>query len=118
MHDIQIFIVDDDASVRDSLALLLGLKGYYSASFECAEHFLASLRPDWRGCVVTDVDMPGMSGLELQATLARMGGALPVVVMSASCDLQWRRAPLPPARRGSSLNPSMRINSLPSSPTH
>ena len=86
MDDIQIFIVDDDASVRDSLALLLGLKGYRSASFESAEHFLASFRPEWRGCVVTDVDMPGMSGLELQAALARMGGALPVIVMSASCD--------------------------------
>jgi two-component system, LuxR family, response regulator FixJ len=86
MHDIQIFIVDDDASVRDSLSLLLGLKGYSSASFQSAEHFLASLRPEWRGCVVTDVEMPGMSGLELHAALARMGSALPVIVMSASCD--------------------------------
>ena len=81
-----VFIVDDDASVRDSLSLLLGLKGFCSESFENAGHFLASFRPEWRGCVVTDVDMPGMSGLELQAALARMGGSLPVIVMSASCD--------------------------------
>ena len=86
MHDIQIFIVDDDASVRDSLALLLELKGYRSASFENAEHLLASFRPEWHGCVVTDVDMPGMSGLELQATLRRTGSSLPVIVMSANCD--------------------------------
>lgn len=81
-----VYIVDDDASVRDSLSLLLGLKGYNSTSFESAEHFLASFRHEWRGCVVTDADMPGMSGLELQAALARIGGALPVIVMSASCD--------------------------------
>lgn len=86
MHDMQIFIVDDDASLRDSLALLLGLKGFCSASFESAEHLLASFRPEWQGCVVTDVDMPGMSGLELLATLRRMGRSLPVIVMSASCD--------------------------------
>jgi FixJ family two-component response regulator len=86
MHDIQIFIIDDDASVRDSLALLLGLNGYRTASFENAEHLMASFRPEWHGCVVTDVDMPGLSGLELQATLRRMGCSLPVIVMSASCD--------------------------------
>lgn len=61
MHDIQIFIVDDDASVRDSLSLLLRLMGFCSESFESAEHFLASFRREWRGCVVTDLDMPGMS---------------------------------------------------------
>ena len=72
--------------MRDVLSSLLGLKGYRSASFESAEHFLASLRPEWQGCVVTDVAMPGMSGLELHAALARMGSALPVIVMSASCD--------------------------------
>ncbi len=86
MQDIQIFIVDDDALVRDSLSLLLGLKGYCSASFQSAEHFLASFRHECRGCVITDVDMPGMSGFDLCAALGRMGGALPVIVMSASCD--------------------------------
>ena len=82
------------------MALLLGLKGYRSASFESAEHLLASFRPEWRGCVVTDVDMPGMSGLELQAALARMGGALPVIVMSASCDPNAQARALAAGRGG------------------
>lgn len=65
---------------------MLGLKGFSTVSFEDPEHFLASLRPEWQGCVVTDVDMAGMSGLELQERLRKIGCPLPVVVMSGSWD--------------------------------
>jgi FixJ family two-component response regulator len=78
-----VFIVDDDASVRDALSLLLSLRGHVSATFASAEDFLAALRPEWRGCVVADIRMPGLSGLELQATLRERGVALPVIVITA-----------------------------------
>lgn len=71
MHRDTVFIVDDDTSVRDSLSLLFSLRGYATATFGNAEEFLGALRPDWRGCVVTDLQMPGMSGIELQARLMR-----------------------------------------------
>lgn len=78
-----VYIVDDDPSVRDSLSLLLSLRGHASATFASAEDFLAALRPEWRGCLVADIRMAGMSGLELQARLAAQGVALPVIVITA-----------------------------------
>jgi FixJ family two-component response regulator len=78
-----VFIVDDDASVRDALSLLLSLRGHASATFASAEDFLAALRPEWRGCVIADIRMPGLSGLELQSALRARGIALPVIVITA-----------------------------------
>jgi two-component system response regulator FixJ len=78
-----VFIVDDDASVRDALSLLLSLRGHASATFASAEDFLAALQPAWRGCVVADIRMPGLSGLELQTALRARGIALPVIVITA-----------------------------------
>lgn len=87
-----VYIVDDDASVRDSLALLLSLRGFASAVFSNAEDFLAALRPDWTGCVVADIRMPGgMSGLELQECLRERAPALPVIVMTAHGDVTAAR---------------------------
>lgn len=86
-----VYIVDDDASVRDALSLLLSLRGYLTASFASAEDFLAALRPDWRGCVVADIRMPGMSGLELQRALAERGPSLPVIVITAHGDVAAAR---------------------------
>lgn len=91
MHRDTVYIVDDDASVRDSLSLLLSLRGYLTASFASAEDFLAALRPDWRGCVVADIRMPGMSGLELQRALAERGPSLPVIVITAHGDVAAAR---------------------------
>ena len=70
-----VFIVDDDAGVRDSLAMLLELKGFHTRTFAAAAAFLAEYRPEWPGCLVLDLRMPGMSGLELQADLARRGSS-------------------------------------------
>ena len=87
-----VYIVDDDASVRDSLALMLGLAGYRTALFADAESFLVALRPDWSGCVLADLRLPGKSGLELQAALASAGVGLPVVIITAHGDVPAARA--------------------------
>ncbi|HEX7055562.1 MAG TPA: response regulator [Burkholderiales bacterium] len=86
-----VYLVEDDASVRDSLALMLGLAGYATASYADAESFLAAWRPEWSGCVVTDLRLPGMSGLELQAALRSRGAALPVIVITAHGDVPSAR---------------------------
>lgn len=86
-----VFIVDDDASVRDALSLLLSLRGYLTATFASAEDLLHARRPDWRGCVVADIRMPGMSGLELQRCLAEDGPILPVIVITAHGDVAAAR---------------------------
>jgi FixJ family two-component response regulator len=91
MHSRTVFIVDDDAAVRDSLALLLSLRGYPTAVFSCAEDFLRVLDPLWRGCVVVDIRMPGMSGLELQAALAGHPAALPVIIITGHGDIAAAR---------------------------
>lgn len=91
MHRDSVFIVDDDASVRDALSLLLSLRGYATATFASAEDFLAALQPDWRGCVLLDIRMPGMSGLELQRRLHGSAAALPVVVITAHGDVAAAR---------------------------
>jgi FixJ family two-component response regulator len=87
-----VFVVDDDASVRDSLALMLGIAGYRTALFADAEGFLAALREDWAGCVVADLRLPGKTGIELQAELQKRGSALPVVIITAHGDVPTARA--------------------------
>ncbi|HYC37601.1 MAG TPA: response regulator [Usitatibacter sp.] len=81
-----VYIVDDDPAVRDSLSLLLSLRGYRTATFGSAEDFLAALRPGWCGCVMADIRMPGLSGLELQHELAHRGVGMPVVIITAHGD--------------------------------
>jgi FixJ family two-component response regulator len=66
-----VYIVDDDASVRDSLALMLGLSGYRTAVFGKAEAFLSAWREEWTGCVVTDLRLPGASGSSSRRRCAR-----------------------------------------------
>jgi RNA polymerase sigma factor (sigma-70 family) len=87
-----VYIVDDDAAVRDSLALMLGLAGYRTAVFSDAEVFLAAWREPWTGCVVTDLRLPGASGLELQAELRRRRSPLPVIIITAHGDVPSARA--------------------------
>jgi len=91
MHRDTVFIVDDDASVRDALSLLLSLHGHATATFASAEDFLAALQPGWRGCVVLDIRMPGLSGLELQQRLLDVAPALPVVMITAHGDVAAAR---------------------------
>jgi len=89
-----VFIVEDDAAVRDSLGLLLGLQGFRTQSFSCAEDFLRIYQPSWAGCLLLDVRMPGMDGLELQESLRRQGLALPVIIMTAHGDITTVRSAL------------------------
>ena len=89
--DNTVFIVDDDSSVRDSLGLLLGLRGYRTSLFADAASFLTALHADWQGCLIVDIRMPGMNGLELQRELQERGCALPVVVISGHGDVSSAR---------------------------
>ncbi len=90
-HSETVFIVDDDVSVRDSLSLMLSLQGYATATFASAEDFLRSLQSDWRGCVVADIRMPGMSGLELQESLRGRHPKLAVIIVTAHGDVAAAR---------------------------
>ena len=78
-----VFLIDDDPSVRDALTLLLSLKGLRTQPFASAESFIETYRPEWQGCVLTDLRMPGMTGLELQAVLRERRIEVPVVVLTA-----------------------------------
>ena len=77
-----VFIVDDDEAVCDSLQLLLRTVGIPSRTFRSAADFLAEYRSDEPGCLILDLRMPGMSGLELQERLHQMGSLLPVIFVS------------------------------------
>jgi RNA polymerase sigma factor (sigma-70 family) len=87
-----VFVVDDDAAVRDSIALMLGLEGYRTSVFADAEAFLAAWKEDWAGCVVADVRLPGRSGVELQDALRKRGISLPFVIITAHGDVATARA--------------------------
>jgi len=87
-----VFVIDDDPSVRDSIALMLGLEGYRTSVFADAEAFLAAWREDWAGCVIADVRLPGQSGVELQDALRKRGIALPFVIITAHGDVATARA--------------------------
>ena len=89
-----VFLVDDDASIRDALSLLLSLKGMRAQVFASAEAFLETYQPDWRGCLLTDLRMPGMSGLDLNQSLRKRGVSLPVIVLTAHGDVATARAAL------------------------
>lgn len=83
----KVFVVDDDAAVRDSLSLLLETEGLQAETYPSAEAFLGALRADWSGCVVLDVRMPGMTGPALQAELGRRGVQLPIIFLTAHGDI-------------------------------
>jgi two-component system, LuxR family, response regulator FixJ len=91
VSDATVFVIDDDASVRDSISLILSLKGMQTQLFSSAEDFLEAYRPEWRGCILTDLQMPRMSGLDLQQALHERGILLPVVVLTAHGDVPTTR---------------------------
>lgn len=89
--DFSVFIVDDDASVRDALGLLLGLCGYRTAIFGTAEGFLTAYQPGWNGCLLIDIRMPEMDGLTLQKQLQEIGCRMPVIIITAHGDVAAAR---------------------------
>lgn len=82
-----VFVVDDDESVRGSLRFLLRSVGLESRAFGSAPEFLAAYDPAQPGCLVLDVRMPGMSGLELQQELNVRGAIIPVVFITGHGDV-------------------------------
>jgi two-component system response regulator FixJ len=82
-----VFIVDDDDAVRDSLGLLMKSAGLRAEAYESAESFLAAFDPARFGCLVLDIRMPGMSGIELQRELTQRGSALPIIFITAHGDI-------------------------------
>lgn len=89
--DFTVYIVDDDPSVRDALGLMLSVRGYRTALFSDAAGFLEGYRPDWRGCLLLDLRMPGMDGLALQQRLNEIGCDMPVVVITGHGDVESAR---------------------------
>jgi FixJ family two-component response regulator len=81
------FVVDDDASVRQSLSFLLRSLRYRVETFDSADGFLSRDRYDGIGCIITDVKMPGMSGLDLQDTVGRGDNPLPIIFITGHGDL-------------------------------
>jgi len=83
----QVFLVDDDAGVRRSLARVLNEEGFNVEEFDSAEAFLARVEPPVEGCIVLDVSMPGLDGLELQTRLRDAGRDLPIVFVTGYGDI-------------------------------
>jgi two-component system response regulator FixJ len=82
-----VFVVDDDQAVRDSLALLVQSVGLEVETFPSAREFLDAYRRDRPGCLITDIRMPGMSGLELQEQLSADHRPIPVIVLTGFGDV-------------------------------
>lgn len=82
-----VFVVDDDAAVRDALSWLIKSVGLKVETFGSAQEFLEKLNPKRGGCVVLDVRMPGMSGLELQEKLTADQVTLPVIIVTGHGDV-------------------------------
>ena len=82
-----IFVVDDDDAVRASLQALLETAGYRTSPFESGIAFLDSLDPGLGACVLLDVKMPGVDGLEVQRRLNDCGAMLPVVILTGHGDI-------------------------------
>src|SRR2546422_5674376 len=82
-----VFVVDDDAAVRDGLRRLLSSVGLRVEVFPSAQAFLHARRPDAPGCLVLDVRLPGLSGLDLQRDLADPDAALPIIFLTGHGDI-------------------------------
>jgi len=78
-----ISIVDDDAPLREAIVCLMRSLGYDPRSFGSAEEFLSSPHVDTTSCLIADVQMPGMSGFELQQSLIARGSKIPIIFISA-----------------------------------
>lgn len=82
-----VFVVDDDEAVRDGLCELFAAEGIPVRAFASAEEFVAAGVSDHPGCVVLDIQMPGMTGIELQSELVRQGAAIPIIVITGQGDV-------------------------------
>jgi FixJ family two-component response regulator len=85
--DAIVFVVDDDPSIREAIKSLISLVGVRVETFGTAQEFLRSERPDLPGCVVLDVELPGLSGLDLQRELAAHGIKIPIIFITGYGDI-------------------------------
>ena len=89
-----IYVVDDDATVREGLSSLLRAKGKDVQSFACGTEFLKLQRKDTAACLILDLKMPGMNGLQLQSQLAAAGRRIPIIFITAYDSQESRRRAL------------------------
>lgn len=82
-HEPTVYVVEDDDIIRDLVAELCRSVGFAAETFESGDAFLAALPVSEPGCIILDVRMPGISGLELQGELQRLGVTLPVIIITA-----------------------------------
>jgi len=88
MHESQtVYIVDDDDAVRESLAVFLETAGFKIATFDSGNAFMDGLDAAGNGCLIIDVRMPGLGGLEIQQRLADRNATLPVIIITGHGDL-------------------------------
>jgi FixJ family two-component response regulator len=85
--DAIVFVVDDDPSIREAVKSLISLAGLRVETFGTAQEFLRSERPNLPGCVVLDVELPGLSGLDLQRELTAHGIKLPIIFITGYGDI-------------------------------
>jgi len=86
-NDAAVYIVDDEFSVRDSLQILLQSSGYQTFSYESADSFLINYDSETPACLILDVRMPNMTGLELQEKLLEKGINIPIIFISGNADI-------------------------------
>lgn len=91
-RDTTIYVVDDDDAVRDSIRVLLECEGFTVVVFASGADYLRQARPDGRSCVVFDMHMPGMSGLELLDHIRRDKMTMPAIIMTGRPDSAIGRA--------------------------
>ena len=87
MNSQTVYIIDDDPSIADSLRVLLVSEGIEAKVFNSASDFMAILEPTLRGCLLLDICMPGMSGIELQRWLVDNGINIPIIFLTGSGDI-------------------------------
>lgn len=82
-----VFVIDDDPATRDAIALFLGAASLPVKTYESGQKFLEGYEPGWPGCLILDIQMPGMSGLELQRILAGEGIEIPIIFLTGHGDV-------------------------------
>ena len=87
MSESTVFVIDDDQAVRDSLGMLLKSMRIPSRLFDSAQAFLDEYQPDWEGCIVLDIRMPEMSGMELHRHLIDAHASMPVIFVTGHGDV-------------------------------
>ena len=85
-----VYVVDDDDSICRALKRLFKASGFQALTFESAEDFLESTTGMEKGCLILDISLPGMTGLDLQEKIPSRGANCPVIIITAHDNSQWR----------------------------